>query len=32
VVEKPLDPRALITAVARATAFAEQLQESTDAA
>jgi PAS domain S-box-containing protein len=32
VVEKPVDPRTLITAVARATAFAEQLQESCDAA
>ena len=32
VVEKPIDPRSLITAVARATAFAEQLQESHDAA
>lgn len=28
VVEKPINPRALITAVARATAFLEQLQES----
>jgi PAS domain S-box-containing protein len=32
VVGKPVDPRALITAVARATAFAEQLQENTDVA
>ena len=32
VVEKPIDPGSLITAVARATAFAEQLQESHDAA
>ena len=28
VVEKPIDPRTLITAVGRATAFVEQLQES----
>jgi CheY-like chemotaxis protein len=32
VVEKPIDPRSLITAVARATAFFEQLQETFDAA
>jgi CheY-like chemotaxis protein len=32
IVEKPIDPRSLITAVARATAFFEQLQETYDAA
>jgi CheY-like chemotaxis protein len=32
VVEKPIDARTLISAVARATAFVEQLQESHDAA
>jgi PAS domain S-box-containing protein len=32
VVEKPINPRALITAVARATAFVEHLQESSDGA